>query len=245
MLMTIELAFMSFLALPLTIAGGPIAGPTAGAVAGGIGGAWAGTTALVTDGFAGNEHRNEALVADAQYWLAHQDRLMKETANFNLRHLFNGGRLGSGYDLADFFQFGSFLIDPDPQDLHRLTSVQQTSIALDRIWREDRVYIIAQMDPCNDGMLLRDIVGDVIEDSKMVCLPDDYPDLTFYVYSAPKDPKAAATSMTQERWYNDGLPRTHWARNVPGRELIDNGWNAMNWTVSATDHCAILSLVSY
>lgn len=234
---------MPFLALPwagFSTGMAVSASALAGTVTGSLGGAWAGTAALVTDRFAKSENRNGDLVADASMWLAQQNQAMRMTADFNLRHLFNGGDLG-GYDLADFLQFGSFLIDYDFLDYHRISNVQQTSMVIDRLWKEDRVYILdidsakhSHVDSgttCgNNEFRLTDNAGTDIRDARKVCL-SEYPNREFWIFSWPRDGEAqAGAAKLVKDWYPPEKQRR--ARGIAGAADIDSVSLGFDWEVS-------------
>lgn len=206
-------------------------GATAAGAIAGMSGAWAGATSLWMDGAPNDEHRNEQLIMDAQYWVGHQGQMIRRGTDFNYRHLMNGGSLGNEYNLADFFQWGGFLVEHDPLKLGEMIQQQQYSLAADRILKEDRVYILRYTNrgACSSQQLMSS-KGEAVGDSKLVCLPE-LPNDSFFVYSAPKDYHALNGELPHDhsKWYRGEDRRV---RGVAGIELLESGWKGFNLQVS-------------
>lgn len=192
------------------------------ATIGGMSGAWAGGIGISLDYIAQDEKRNQALVRDASYWLGVLTETITRTTEMNYLHLINGGSLSDQYSLADYLQFGQFLEASDSLAIADTMKRQQYGMVVSRLWQEDRVYIISYTDrPCNPDQQLKTVNGDVIEDSKLVCL-EEFPGETFYVYSAPKDPIALKGETVDKHpdWYHDNYDVNR-IKPVKGASLFD------------------------
>lgn len=233
MIMSVALIMLPLMAAPAGIM--DIGAVEAATAAGVVGGAWAGATSLVVDGMPKDEHAHDDLVEDAGYWLGQTSTAMRATNEFNTRHLFNGGKLGNHYSIADYLQFGGFLETDDSIDLGEMVLSQQRSMIVDRVWKKDRAYIVTRwVDRCDVNVLqlTREKNGGPVWDSKIVCLPA-YPQIAFYVYTAPMDPDAVNPNVPD--WYPD---TDQDAKAVPGKGSFDSVWHGITWEVSAI-HIAV------
>ena len=196
----------------------------------GLSGGFAGGATMMLDEFPQNEERNDALEANMQYWLARNSFMVRKTTEFNYQHLFNGGALGGNYTLADYLQVGNFADEFDPTELSRWMYKQQWAMVVDRIWKDDRVYIIQYTADCATQDLYTE-GGERVEHARKVCL-DSYPGQTFFVYAAPKDP-ACTNDQTKDKykdWYRQKDSAVDRIRSVNGGEDFDGaGTKEITW----------------